>query len=116
MCLDEHVPPHVKLRLEAEGHDVTTADEVAGRGAADRDLLRLCAQERRVLLTNDKDFDRIHSAGVEHEGILRYPVNQPSREGWSRIVRGIALIEDEENLDVRNRLQWPDDWARAHEG
>lgn len=103
------VPPSVVLRLEAEGHDVTTAVEMAGKGATDRELLRLCAQERRVLLTNDSDFDRIHDSGMNHEGVLRYSVNQPSREGWSRIVRGVGLIE--EYLEMRNRLQWPGDWA-----
>lgn len=109
ICLDEHVPVFVGVWLEAEGHDVALAAEVAGRGARDEELLRLCAQERRVLLTNDRDFDELHRV-VYHAGILTYSVNQPTKEGWRKIVRGIGLID--RHAPMRNELQWPGQWTR----
>ncbi|MEF8874803.1 MAG: DUF5615 family PIN-like protein [Candidatus Thermoplasmatota archaeon] len=108
VCLDENVPDHVKVRLEAEGQDVEYARDVAGQGAPDEELLKLCAQEQRALLTNDRDFDRLHEV-VHHEGILRYGLYQQTREGWKKIVRGIDLID--EHLKMRNELQWPNQWT-----
>ncbi len=108
VCLDENVPDHVKVRLEAEGHDVEFARDVAGQGAADKELLKVCAQEQRVLLTNDRDFDRLDEV-LHHEGILRYSLNQQTKEGWNKIVKGIGLVD--EHLDMRNELQWPKQWA-----
>ncbi len=108
VCLDENVPDHVKIRLEAEGHNVEFARDIAGQGTLDKELLKLCAQEQRVLLTNDRDFDRLHEV-LHHEGILRYSLNQQTNEGWNKIVKGIALID--ERLKMRNELQWPKQWA-----
>ncbi len=113
VCLDENVPDHVKLRLEAEGHDVGFSRDVAGQGTPDKELLELCAQEQRVLLTNDRDFDRLHEV-VHHEGILRYSLNQQTREGWKKIVEGIGLID--EHLKMRNELQWPKQWTDRFDG
>lgn len=109
ICLDENVPDHVKTRLEARGHDVTFAREITDLGTPDEKLLQLCAQERRVLLTNDRDFDKLHETH-HHEGILRYSVKQTTKQGWQEIVRGISLIED--YMFMRNELQWPVEWWR----
>ena len=108
VCLDENVPDHVKLRLEAEGHNVELARDIGGQGAPDEELLKLCAQDQRVLLTNDRDFDRLHELRY-HEGILRYSLNQQTKEGWKKILDGIGLID--EYLNMRNELQWPKQWA-----
>lgn len=110
ICLDENVPDHVKIRLEARGHNVALAREMAGPGLPDAKLLRLCAQERRVLLTNDRDFDRLHER-CRHEGILRYSVKRKTRGRWREIVEGIGLIED--HISMRDELQWPAEWWRT---
>ncbi len=108
ICLDENVPDHLKTRLEAEGHNVALSREIAGRGAPDKKLLRVCSQERRALLTNDSDFDGLHET-EHHEGILRYSINRPMRREWKVIVKGINKID--RHFDVKNELQWPADWA-----
>ena len=108
ICLDENVPDHVKIRLEAKGHNVEFSRDIAGSGASDRELLKICAQEQRVLLTNDRDFDRLHGV-IHHEGILRYSLNQQTKEGWKKVVDGIGLID--KHLKMRNELQWPKQWA-----
>ncbi len=107
ICLDENVPGPVFIRLRARGHDSVLAREEAGAGATDIELLKICAQEQRVLLTNDADFDILHG-NHHHEGILRYSINQPTKEGWKRIIEGIELIE--EHMSMKNELQWPIQW------
>ncbi len=57
VCSHENVPDHVKIRLEAEGHEVESARAIAGQATPDKELLKLGAQEQWVLLTNDGDFD-----------------------------------------------------------
>ncbi len=112
LCLDENVPEHMKTRLEAEGHNVVLSREIAARGTPDKKLLRLCSQERRVLLTNDSDFDRLHRT-QHHEGILRYSINRPMQEEWREIVKGIDMMD--EHVDMKNELQWPAEWAETRE-
>ena len=112
LCLDENVPDHLKTRLEARGHNVALSREVAGRGVPDKELLKVCREERRVLLTNDSDFDRLHETRY-HEGILRYSVNRPMDEEWGEIVTGIGMID--EHVDMKNELQWPAEWAKTLE-
>ncbi|MFP3872761.1 MAG: DUF5615 family PIN-like protein [Candidatus Aenigmatarchaeota archaeon] len=108
ICLDENVPDHVKLRLEAEGHNVEFARDVAGQGAPDEELLKFFAQAQCVFLTNDRDFDRLYEFRY-HESKLGHSLNQQTKEGWKKIVDGIGLID--EHLNMRNELQWPKQWA-----
>ncbi|MFO7990686.1 MAG: DUF5615 family PIN-like protein [Thermoplasmata archaeon] len=113
ICLDENVPEHVLIRLRSHGHDVALAREEAGTGATDIELLKLCTQEERVLLTNDNDFDILHG-NYHHEGILRYSINQPTKEGWKKLIEGIELIE--EHMSMKNELQWPMQWWESFNG
>jgi len=108
ICLDENVPNHVKYRLEAEGHNVRFAREICEKGTSDIDLLKACTQECRVILTNDKDFDTLNQ-NYNHEGVLRYSKNQPTKKGWKKIVTGINLID--KHISMKNILQWPKEWA-----
>ncbi len=111
ICLDENVPKHVKYRLEAESHNVEFSKNICGEGTPDIELLRACSQERRVLLTNDSDFDKIHrTRAYHHEGILRYSMNQQTKSGWGDIVEGIGYID--QHISMRDELQWPKQWAK----
>ena len=68
--LDEHISPAVAKRLSLCGVDVLTPHAAKTLGAADVDHLRLAAQQRRVLVTADHDFLRLHGEGVPHAGIV----------------------------------------------
>ncbi|MBI3514188.1 MAG: DUF5615 family PIN-like protein [Proteobacteria bacterium] len=60
-------------RLRALGHDVAEARE-RGPDPGDEVLLQWAADERRVLVTMDKDFGaHIFLRGANHAGLIRLP-------------------------------------------
>ncbi len=75
LLADESCDFAVVRALRAAGHDVRAVAEVAP-GAADQKILGLAVNEKRVLLTEDKDFgqwvyaNKRATAGVI---LLRYP-------------------------------------------
>jgi predicted nuclease of predicted toxin-antitoxin system len=74
--------------LRAAGHDVVALAEVA-RGAADTAVIELARSDKRILLTEDKDFGQlVFAAGRQTAGVilLRWPVT-------SRSTLGPALVE-----------------------
>lgn len=70
---------------------MTTTTEAGLIGAADLDHLAYALREQGVLFTNDADFLRIASRGVEHAGIVYCP---PETRQVGEIVRLLALMHD----------------------
>ena len=66
---DEHVALAVADGLRARGVDVTTSQEACLLGHDDGDQLSFAVGEGRALVTHDRDFPRVHAAGVPHCGI-----------------------------------------------
>ncbi len=63
--------------LRASGHDVLSASEITPR-AEDSYVIRLALRERRILLTEDKDFGRlVYAHGEKTIGVifLRFPAS-----------------------------------------
>src|SRR5437867_9112459 len=63
--------------LRAAGHDVLAVAEIA-LSAEDPDVIRLATEQRRVLLTEDKDFGQLVFAGSASSAgvvLLRYPLS-----------------------------------------
>ena len=59
--------------LRQQGHDVWDARE-EGPDPGDAALLRIAAEERRILITIDTDFGAlVYLAGAAHAGIIRLP-------------------------------------------
>ena len=84
--------------LRAAGHDVTAVAEAAP-GAADDKVIALAHGQRRILLTEDKDFGQlVFAAAAATSGVIyvRYPMRHRSVLGADllRLVeeRGEALI------------------------
>jgi predicted nuclease of predicted toxin-antitoxin system len=74
---DESCDFAVVQALRATGHDVTAVSEVH-RGAEDATVLELALSERRVLLTEDKDFGQLVFAAARDSGgvvLIRWPVS-----------------------------------------
>ena len=72
---DESCDFAVVRALRAVGHDVKAVAEVA-LGATDEVVLELALHERRVLLTEDKDFGQlVFAAATSTSGVIfiRYP-------------------------------------------
>lgn len=80
--------------------DVTTSPETGLLHARDESQLAHAAREGRVLVTQDADFLRIHSQGVQHRGIAYY---EPGALTIGQLVKALVLMhavlapEDMEN-------------------
>jgi predicted nuclease of predicted toxin-antitoxin system len=77
--IDENAPFSVKAILESRGNH--QADSVYHEGIAgitDRDLIELCLQEERILITLDTDFSNslLHPRGTFYGIILLRPLTQ----------------------------------------
>jgi len=74
--VDENVPQKITTRLRAEGHQV----EYVTRRVEDRDILEAAYDQKALLITSDKDFERLvlderrPTAGVV---LLRIPTRIP---------------------------------------
>lgn len=67
--LDEHIDSAIAEGLRRRGIDVTMSTDVGLRGAPDEEHLDFAFQSGRILVTQDRDFLRLHSIGAPHAGI-----------------------------------------------
>jgi predicted nuclease of predicted toxin-antitoxin system len=75
LLADESCDFNVVVGLRAAGHDVTAVIETM-TGAEDERVIALAASERRLLLTEDKDFGQlVFAAAALNAGVIliRYP-------------------------------------------
>ncbi|TAN22038.1 MAG: hypothetical protein EPN33_10310 [Acidobacteria bacterium] len=78
---DESCPAPLIFALRAAGQDVTAVSEFSP-GASDEQVLAHAADEKRVLLTEDRDFGEIvFSRRQPNEGVvlIRFPAGARSR-------------------------------------
>ncbi|MGH9364923.1 MAG: DUF5615 family PIN-like protein [Thermoanaerobaculia bacterium] len=76
---DESCDFAVVRALRGAGHDVVAVIEISPR-AEDTEVLRLARDERRVLLTEDKDFGQlVHAAGASSSGVIFFRFPQSAR-------------------------------------
>jgi predicted nuclease of predicted toxin-antitoxin system len=74
--LDENLGESVRVLFTSAGHDTSTVARERICGASDLDLIRICKQEGRALITLDLDFaNPLLFRPSEHHGIavLRSP-------------------------------------------
>jgi len=88
---DESCDFAIVRRLRDDGYDVVAVAEIAPR-AEDNRVVDLAVRERRILLTEDKDFGQLlHAHGQAAPGIifLRYAASarQQIAEDVARLVR-----------------------------
>ncbi|MCC7021027.1 MAG: DUF5615 family PIN-like protein [Ardenticatenales bacterium] len=68
--VDESTGPVVARWLREQGHDAYSVFDDA-RGLIDDDVIRRAFDERRILITNDKDFgEKIYRERVPHHGVV----------------------------------------------
>lgn len=71
--LDEGVAYRLAALLRDEGHDVVSCGRELPQALPDREILELAVRERRVVLTNDKDFgELVFRDGMPHAGIVLF--------------------------------------------
>src|SRR4051812_43986378 len=67
--LDENCTKAIASGLRRHAMDVTTTPEAGLLGAIDEEQAAYALAKGRVILTQDRDFLRIHAAGIPHAGI-----------------------------------------------
>lgn len=88
--LDEHIPRAVAEGLRRRDIDVATISEAKLRGASDEDVLAHSLQEQRVLVTQDKDFLRLHGRR-RHAGIV---YSSQSARSIGELITGLLFLYD----------------------
>jgi len=100
--LDENMPRLLAGTLREAGHDVHTAADEGLLGKPDEAIWQASVQERRMLLTLDRDFGRLAAATRSHAGAI---VLRPRDANQQMIVefaiRAIGLAAD---VDMSNRV------------
>lgn len=96
---DESCDFAVVKALRAEGHDVLAVSEVTSR-SDDRALINQAYHEKRILLTEDKDFGwLVFASGSNCTGVIliRFPVNARKKlaETVKQVVKTQADIHRE---------------------
>ena len=89
--LDENVSGAVASSLRQRGVKVTVLAEVGLIGADDSNHLRFAVSQRRVIVTHDDDFTRIHADGAVHAGICYC---QKDKYSIGELVRILLLIQE----------------------
>jgi uncharacterized protein with PIN domain len=114
LLLDEMIAPQIAQELRNLGHDVVAVKNERPdlMGRRDREIVRLMAVERRVIVTNNvKDYRPIHdrflAAGEDHYGmVFSFDQTLPRRKRdvplW---VRALASLLDSHPTEdaFRNR-------------
>ena len=85
---DEHVAHAVVSGLRQRGIDVVSVSEANLIGATDEVLLERARSERRVIVTHDSDFLRLHAKGLSHAGL----VYARREQSIGDLIRGLVLI------------------------
>jgi predicted nuclease of predicted toxin-antitoxin system len=68
--VDESTGPEVAGWLRELGHDARSVYEQM-RGKSDQEILNKGVQDRRIIITNDKDFgEMIYREGHQHVGVI----------------------------------------------
>ncbi len=89
--LDENVDHAIANGLLRRGINVTTSTDAGLLHASDKEQLAFASEHRRVIITHDQDFLRLHASGMEHAGIAY--CRHRSRT-ISEIISALVIIHD----------------------
>ena len=87
--LDENGSRAIADGLRRQGIDVTTTPDAGLLNALDEEHVAYARRENRVIFTQDRDFLRLHAAGVPHLGIAYCRKDTLS---LGEIIQGLVLI------------------------
>jgi predicted nuclease of predicted toxin-antitoxin system len=96
---DEGLPFRLVAFLTIEGHDVSVCGRDHRYALDDRDILAIAFAERRILLTNDKDFgDLVFRDHQPHAGVILFRLGFVPIEARLTYLRRV-LIDHADQLD-----------------
>lgn len=97
---DEHVAKAVAEGLRRRGIEVLTLVEAGLRSAPDEDLWAFARKERRVLVTQDRDFLRMVAREQDHAGVVYAPQGRTIGE-MVRMLDLLAQVSSVEEMQGR---------------
>jgi predicted nuclease of predicted toxin-antitoxin system len=100
---DEHIPNSVILGLRLRDIDILSTAGAKMLGADDLSQLRFAESHRRVFITQDADFLRLHHERISHFGMVFVQSNTSIRNFISGILL-IARVLDEE--EMKNHIEF----------
>jgi predicted nuclease of predicted toxin-antitoxin system len=87
--VDECTGTAVAQHLRAAGHDVLAVAEIMGQ-AEDSTILDTAVEQKRILITNDKDFgELVFRQGFSHCGVLLLRLQDDSAPNRVRVVKSV---------------------------
>ncbi len=98
---DENIEFSITVALKRLGIDIVAIDETGNKGAGDKEILAFARENRRVVITRDSDFLKLHSKGAEHAGIIFIPDFLPIGVIVKEIERVSLLFNPE---DIQNSV------------
>ncbi len=102
--LDEQVDPAIAVGLRQRGVDVSTTQSAGLLAAADTEHVAYAIAERRVIVTHDSDFVRLHDRGEPHDGIAYCA---PQSRSAGQIIRHLCLMHDcMADDEMRGRVEY----------
>lgn len=100
---DEQIARAVIHGVRERGIDILSTPEARMLGASDEDHLALANRLGRVLVTQDRDFIRLHATGFAHSGIMFAKPHFSIGEIVSKLVLFHATVDAQE---MHSRLEF----------
>lgn len=98
LLFDANLSPEVARRLNSSGHDAIHVADIGLLSASDPDIMRVAAEEGRVLITADSDFAAMLALG-EHRApsvvLLRSADHLRPPEQASLLTANLTRVENE---------------------
>lgn len=109
--LDANMKKGVGKFLESSGHAIRYLAGTEDRGLPDDQVLELAFTEKRVLVTNDKDFgDLIYRQHRPHCGVILFRLTYGTNEDYIR--RFLTILHTQEKDIVNHYIVITDDHIR----
>lgn len=104
VIVDECCPPSVAEGLRQDGHDVIYIAEITA-GASDRSILSRGLDEKRIIVTEDRDFcELVFLNRLQTYGIVLVRINPTQRKEKARRVRELFSKHESELLYAMTTL------------
>ena len=97
---DEHIDVQAVEALKQISIDIVSVHELGMRGQSDEKLLTYATEDKRVIVTRDTDFLRLHAKGREHVGIIFITIPL-SISSIVREIEKVSLLFEVEHLKNR---------------
>lgn len=98
--LDESADARLAPYLRQQGHDVTVVAQDYPASLADQVVLAVAFTERRVLITNDRDFgELVFSGRMPHAGVILFRLGSKTRLALKIERLGYLLTHHPAQLD-----------------